>query len=309
MPVPQTLPEIKNAILRDTLDTLLEASTWVRVGRSAYLYINKATAATLAEIDEEDVPSEGDLPIPFASDNIHVHCGLDGGTQKYSLVVVDATQPVYDGDVPPDDRFDNNKEVTVDVAQYVAPVEVFPTYGKEAMKKVTVSLDNIPEIEANKAATINVSSYTEPVEVIPTVGKDGMAKATVTLSHVPSGNVPNFFSDTIPGFLLKDNPDSEATYPYYGVYADGTYVPSLAELANAQFFVPAYHGDNRDTAYRRGSTATIPHNEIFSYADDNDFTVTDGKITLKSYPGDSGTEYLIETATLYLNNCMASSGS
>jgi len=309
MPVPQTLPEIKNAILRDTLDTLLEASTWTRVDRSAWLAINKATAATLAEVDEEDVPSEGDLPIPFASDNIHVHCGLNPSQQQlYSLVVVDATQPVYDGDVPPDDRFDNNKEVTVDVTQYVAPVEVFPTYGKEAMKKVTVSLDNIPEIEANKAATINVSSYTEPVEVIPTVGKDGMAKATVTLSHVPSGNVPNFFNDTIPGFILKATPDAEG-YPYYGVYADGTYVPSLAELANAQFFVPAYHGGNHDDVYRTGSTATIPHNTIFGYVDDNDFTVTDGKITLKRYAGDSGIEYYIETATLYLNNCMASAGS
>lgn len=220
MPVPQTLPEIKNAILRDTLDTLLEASTWTRVDRSAWLAINKVTAATLAEVDEDDVPSEGDLPIPFASDNIHVHCGLSPSQQQlYSLVVVDATQPVYDGDVPPDDRFDNNKEVTVDVSQYVAPVEVFPTYGKEAMKKVTVSLDNIPEIEADKAAAINVSSYTEPVEITPTVGKDGMAKATVTLSNIPLGGASVTFyawsfEDNSPYFTLSSTPQvGDNVYP------------------------------------------------------------------------------------------------
>ena len=54
MSTPQTLPEIKNAILSDTLNVLLDASTWVRVGHSAYLYINKATAATLAEVEEDD---------------------------------------------------------------------------------------------------------------------------------------------------------------------------------------------------------------------------------------------------------------
>lgn len=302
MPVPQTLPEIKNSILRDTLDTLLEASTWIRVDHSAYLYINKATAATLAEIDEDDVPSEGDLPIPFASDNIHVHCGVDGGTQKYSLVVVDATQPVYDGDVPPDDRFDNNKEVTVDVSQYVAPVEVFPTYGKEAMKKVTVSLDNIPEIEADKAAAINVASYTEPVEVTPTIGKDGMAKATVTLSHIPSGNVPNFFNDTIPGFLLKRDPSDEGI-PVIAVYPDGTYVSAVNEVPNAKFIVHMNHGGATDWCYRKDSSSEIPNDPYVEYKNNEDFTVTDGKITLFDI------EYYIEAATLYLNNCMTSSGS
>ena len=133
MSTTQTLPEIKNAILSDTLNVLLGASTWVRVGRSAYLYINKATAATLAEVEEDDLPQEGDLPIPFASNNIHVHCGLDGGIQKYSLVVVDATEPVYGDEPSPDDKYDMNKQVDVNVPAYIAPVEVFPSFGKEAM--------------------------------------------------------------------------------------------------------------------------------------------------------------------------------
>lgn len=94
-----TLLEIKNNVLRGTLDTLLAAATWTRAGstRSAWLAINKATAATVAEVDEEDVPSEGDLPISYASDNIHVHCGLSPDEQQlYSLVVVDVTQPIYE---------------------------------------------------------------------------------------------------------------------------------------------------------------------------------------------------------------------
>lgn len=94
-----TLLEIKNNVLRSTLDTLLAATTWTRSGstRSAWLAINKATAATVAEVDEEDVPSEGDLSISYASDNIYVHCGLSPDEQQlYSLVVVDVTKPIYE---------------------------------------------------------------------------------------------------------------------------------------------------------------------------------------------------------------------
>lgn len=81
---------------------------------------------------------------------------------------------------------EDNKAATIDVSAYTDPVEVTPTQGKDGMKKVTVTLDNIPQIEANKAQTIDVSQYTEPVEITPTSGKDGMAKATVTLSNIPS---------------------------------------------------------------------------------------------------------------------------
>lgn len=69
-------------------------------------------------------------------------------------------------------------------------VEITPSEGKDAMKKVTATVSvsgGGADIEANKSATINVSSYTEPVEITPTVGKDGMAKATVTLTNIPSG--------------------------------------------------------------------------------------------------------------------------
>ena len=82
---------------------------------------------------------------------------------------------------------DANKEVTIDVSTYSAPVEVEPTEGKDGMEKATITLTNIPEadLEENKAATIDVSTYTEPVEVTPTEGKDGMEKATITLTNIP----------------------------------------------------------------------------------------------------------------------------
>lgn len=93
-------------------------------------------------------------------------------------------------------KLENNKAATIDVSTYTEPVEVTPTSGKTGMKKVTVTLDNIPsgaDLEANKAATIDVSTYTDPVEITPSEGKNGMEKVTVTLSNIPSGGGYNFY--------------------------------------------------------------------------------------------------------------------
>lgn len=300
MSTPQTLPEIKNAILTDTLNVLLGASTWVRVDHSAYLYINKATAATLAEVEEDDLPQEGDLPIPFASNNIHVHCGLDGSIQKYSLVVIDATEPIYDGEPSPDDKYDMNKQANINVPEYIAPVEVFPSFGKEAMKKVTVSLSNIPVIESNKAVTVNVSDYSEPVEVTPSLGKNGMAKTTITLSNIPTADI-NFFNSIIPGFNLSN---ADTSMPCIAVNADGTLVSNLADVPNAKFILTMRHGGGSTMCYRKDDSSVIPHNSNDIYYEDNqDFTITNGEITL------GWSTQTISPTTLYLNNCMTTSGS
>ena len=50
------------------------------------------------------------------------------------------------------------------------------------MKKATITLSHIPEIETSKAVSIDASTYTEPIEIEPTEGKDGMAKVVVTLT-------------------------------------------------------------------------------------------------------------------------------
>ena len=77
---------------------------------------------------------------------------------------------------------ENNKTATINVSTYTEPVEVTPTSGKDGMKKATISLSHIPEIEATKAVSIDASTYTEPIEIEPTEGKDGIAKVVVTLT-------------------------------------------------------------------------------------------------------------------------------
>ena len=90
------------------------------------------------------------------------------------------------GDVPQTYDLQNNKTATINVSTYTEPVEVTPTSGKDAMKKATITLSNIPEIETSKAVSIDVSTYTEPIDIEPTEGKDGMAKVVLTLTNIPS---------------------------------------------------------------------------------------------------------------------------
>ena len=47
-----------------------------------------------------------------------------------------------------DVELENNKEATIDVSSYTDSVEITPTSGKDGMKKVTVSLSNIPQAGA-----------------------------------------------------------------------------------------------------------------------------------------------------------------
>ncbi len=49
------------------------------------------------------------------------------------------------GEVPEIYELQNTRNVTIDVSGYTEPVEITPTSGKDAMKKVFVTLSNIPE--------------------------------------------------------------------------------------------------------------------------------------------------------------------
>lgn len=103
--------------------------------------------------------------------------------------------------IEPTEGKDAMKKVTVTVAvptkEEVAgtatittntDTEITPPEGKTFSKvTVTTNVTGGAEIEANVTETIDVSQYTEPVEITPAAGKDGMAKATVTLSNIPSG--------------------------------------------------------------------------------------------------------------------------
>lgn len=48
-----------------------------------------------------------------------------------------------------DADLEDNKAVTINASTYSAPVEVTPTEGKDAMKKTTVTLSNIPSGQVN----------------------------------------------------------------------------------------------------------------------------------------------------------------
>lgn len=81
-----------------------------------------------------------------------------------------------------------NKASTIDVSAYTEPVVIKPDTDYESMKKNTVTLSNIPKLEANHEVTVDVSTYTEPIEIVAEAGKDGMVKVTLTLSNIPSGD-------------------------------------------------------------------------------------------------------------------------
>jgi hypothetical protein len=51
------------------------------------------------------------------------------------------------GEVPEEYDLQNTRNVTIDVSEYTEPVEITPTSGKDAMKKVVVTLSNVPEGE------------------------------------------------------------------------------------------------------------------------------------------------------------------
>lgn len=97
------------------------------------------------------------------------------------------TVAIKAGEIPSGADLEDNKTATIDVSTYTEPVEVTPTSGKDGMKKATVTLSNIPAIEATKEVTVDVSTYTEPIEITPTEGKDGVAKIVLTLSNIPTG--------------------------------------------------------------------------------------------------------------------------
>lgn len=122
----------------------------------------------------------------------------------------------------------DNKEATIDASTYSEPVEITPSSGKVAMKKATVTVSNIPVIEANKAASIDVSAYTEAVEITPTEGKNGMAKATVTLENIPVAGATlyawqNTSDGTITGYTKSSTPEVDDNF-----YLSGS--ESLSEL-------------------------------------------------------------------------------
>lgn len=71
-------------------------------------------------------------------------------------------------------KLENNKAATIDVSTYTEPVEVTPTSGKTGMKKVTVTLSNIPSAGAKLAKWTDGESgiHYFNIEAAPEEGTD-----------------------------------------------------------------------------------------------------------------------------------------
>ena len=81
----------------------------------------------------------------------------------------------WEGVDPCDNEIEKNKAVTIDASTYTEPVTVTPTSPNDAMKKVTVTVSNIP-VSQTKTQTITANTTTE---IVPDEGKL-LSKVTVT---------------------------------------------------------------------------------------------------------------------------------
>lgn len=88
-------------------------------------------------------------------------------------------------------KVETNKTATI--TENGEGIEITPSSGKDAMSKVTLTVDVDGDIQANKAVTITTNTVTE---ITPDDGKDGMAKVTVT-TNVPTTSVtpPEWYTD------------------------------------------------------------------------------------------------------------------
>ena len=81
----------------------------------------------------------------------------------------------WEGINPNDNEIETNKAVTIDVSEYTEPVAVKPTGNYDAMKKVTVTVSNIP-VSQTKSESITENKTTE---IVPDEGKL-LSKVTIT---------------------------------------------------------------------------------------------------------------------------------
>ena len=81
----------------------------------------------------------------------------------------------WEGVNPNDNEIETNKAVTIDASAYTDPVAVKPTGNYDAMKKVTVTVSNLP---VSQTKSENITSNTT-TEIVPDEGKL-LSKVTVT---------------------------------------------------------------------------------------------------------------------------------
>lgn len=155
-------------------------------------------------------------------------------------------------------------------------------------------------LQDNKQVSINQNGE---VEITPDNGYDGMKKVTAEVNVSGSEEI-NFFTKKIDGFLLYEEDYPDVKYPYIAVNNDGTLVSSVENIPNAIFLIPMNHSGASTMICRIDDNSEIPNCDVdVMYIDNQNFTITDGKITL--YLG----ECVIQKSELYLHDCMMTSGS
>ena len=83
-----------------------------------------------------------------------------------------------------DADLEDNKTATIDVSTYTEPVEIEPTEGKDGMKKVTITLSNIPSPSGSTTAYAWASGVSAkykflPVSVAPADASEFLEKCAV----------------------------------------------------------------------------------------------------------------------------------
>ena len=103
---------------------------------------------------------------------------------------------------------ETNKEATIDVSEYSAPVEITPTTGNDAMQKVTVTLNNIPHSasaycwgividETSTGAYLNIDIAPETASGNDILRLDGTLTASLQINpELSEGDVYTKVSDT-----------------------------------------------------------------------------------------------------------------
>jgi len=78
---------------------------------------------------------------------------------------------------------EDNKEATIDVSDYTDPVEITPTEGKDGMKKVTVTLSNIPQAGATLYAWKHDTDILYTKMETPTTSDKALVGASTGISE------------------------------------------------------------------------------------------------------------------------------
>ena len=81
-----------------------------------------------------------------------------------------------------DVELEDNKSAAINVTAYTSPVVVNPTEGKDAMKKVTVTLTNIPVPGATLRAWKHDTDVVYTVTATPTTSSEAYVPAATGLS-------------------------------------------------------------------------------------------------------------------------------